>query len=167
MLYNLRNNLHWIVYILGIILFPIILLKTTLSLGVVWLIFILYFWLTIAIILTTYNVRDFLYSVCFIGIIISFSIFFLHGLEELAFPQGAIMFKIEGIAQALLIFFIFTVPLIIYHNSLEINTMPPIHNTATHSGNQNTKQPHQKNQTDENWEEASIKDIESVSYEVL
>ena len=65
MLYNLRNNLHWIVYILGIILFPIILLKTTLSLGVVWLIFILYFWLTIAIILTTYNLRDFLYLAVF------------------------------------------------------------------------------------------------------
>ena len=32
--------------------------------------------------------------------------------------------------------------------------MPPIHNTTTSSGNQNTKQPHQKNQTDENWEEA-------------
>jgi len=167
MLYNLRNNLHWIVYILGIILFPIILLKTTLSLGVVWLIFILYFWLTIAIILTTYSLRDFLYSVCFIGIIISFSIFFLHGLEELAFPQGAIMFKIEGIAQALLIFFIFTVPLIIYHNSLESKTVSPIHNTATHTGNQKIKQTHQTIQTDENWEEASIEDIESGSYEVL
>ena len=117
MLLNLRNNLHWVLFIIGITIYPIIINRASLSLGVVWLIFILYLWLTLAILFKQYGFQQFLYSLCSIGIIISVSLFFLYGIEEVPFPQGAILFKLEGIAPSLLLFFIFTVPLILYNHA--------------------------------------------------
>ena len=163
MLLNLRNNLHWVLFIIGITIYPIIINRAPLSLGIVWLIFILYLWLTLAILFKQYDFQHFLYSLCSIGIIISISLFFLYGIEEVPFPQGAILFKLEGIAPSLLLFFIFTVPLILYHHVAPSNLSELIKPKASHP----TTMPKENKETinDENWEEATIEDLESGLYE--
>ena len=164
MLLNLRNNLHWVSLILGIIIYPYI-LETSLALGIVWLIFILYFWLTISMICNVYKLDHFLLSVCSIGILIAISIFFIHGIEEAPFPVGAIIFKTEGIAQALLVFFIFTVPLIIYkHQGFIFKTIPPSITAQKTTNNKSWPAPTQT--TDEDWEEATIEDLKSGDFEI-
>ena len=160
MLLNLRNNIHWISLILGIFVYPYI-VNTSLSLGVVWLIFVVYFWLTTAMLCDVYRLDHFLFTVCSAGILIAVSIFFINGIEEVPFPEGAIIFKMDSIAQALLVFFIFSVPLIIYK-----------HQTATHPfKHQESKSiksplPETTIETDEKWEEATIADLESGAFEV-
>ena len=164
MLLNLRNNLHWVIFIIGITIYPFIINRASLSLGVVWLIFILYLWLTLAILFKQYSFQQFLHSLCSIGIVISISLFFLYGIEEVPFPRGAILFKLEGIAPSLLLFFIFTVPLILYHHevpSFVSGLMKP-------KLSQPTNKPNKSKETinDESWEEATIEDLESGLYEV-
>tara|TARA_B100000959_G_C14836497_1_gene564125 strand:+ start:414 stop:917 length:504 start_codon:yes stop_codon:yes gene_type:complete len=164
MLLNLRNNLHWVSLILGIVIYPYI-LDTSLALGIVWLIFILYFWLTISMICNVYKLDHFLFSVCSIGILIAISIFFIHGIEEAPLPVGAIIFKAEGIAQALLVFFIFTVPLIIYkHQGFMIKASSPSATARRAIKNQALSPLTQA--ADEDWEEATIEDLESGDFEI-
>ena len=101
---------------------------------------------------------------CSIGILIAISIFFIHGIEEVPLPVGAIIFKAEGIAQSLLVFFVFTVPLIIYKHQ----------NTIFESSyNQNKQESNSKSDsvkfteptTNEEWEEATIEDLQSGDFE--
>ena len=164
MLLNLRNNLHWVSLILGIVIYPYI-LDTSLALGIVWLIFILYFWLTISMICNVYKLDHFLLSVCSIGILIAISIFFIHGIEEAPFPVGAIIFKTDGIAQALLVFFVFTVPLIIYKHQGFIFKTTPL-SITTHKTIKNKPELAPVQATDEDWEEATIEDLESGNFEI-
>jgi len=112
-----------------------------------------------------YKLDHFLFSVCGIGILIAISIFFINGIEEVPLPVGAIIFKTDGIAQALLVFFIFTVPLIIYKHQETI--MQPASITskpAITQPNQHSVVP--KPTTDEDWEEATIQDLESGDFEI-
>ena len=110
MLLNLRNNLHWVSLILGILIYPYI-VDTSLALGIVWLIFVLYGWTIISILVQSYSLQSFIYALCGFGIIIAITLFFMNGVEEIPFPKGAIQFKLDGIAQSLVVFFIFTATL--------------------------------------------------------
>ena len=115
---NLIKNTHWLEYLLGIIVYFILISNQQFSLGIVWLIFVLYGWTIISILVQSYSLQSFIYALCGFGIIVAITLFFMNGVEEVPFPKGAIQFKLDGIAQALVVFFIFTVPLIIYHKLL-------------------------------------------------
>ena len=79
------------------------------------------------------------------------SFFFLQGVEELPYPEGALMFHVEGIAKAAFLFFICTVPVILLKTK---NTEP----------NKNFSQ---QKENIEMWEKASEKDLQSGNYEPL
>jgi len=91
----------------------------------------------------------------------------MNGIEEVPFPKGAIQFKLDGIAQSLLIFFIFTIPLIIFNKPKKTHSiservetninLDPFHPIINESIDNNN----------EEWEEATIEDIESGKYEPI
>ena len=96
-------------YIKGIIVYFILISNQQFSLGIVWLIFVLYGWTIISILVQSYSLQSFIYALCGFGIIIAITLFFMNGVEEVPFPKGAVLFKLDGIAQALVVFFIFTI----------------------------------------------------------
>ena len=164
MLINLiKKNLHWIIYLVGLVFYPIIISNAIASLGVIWLMFLLYLWLILSMIIKEYVFKDFLYLLCISGVIVAISLFFINGIEEIPFPEGAILFKLEGVIQALALFFIFTAPLIIYNNKTLF--IPLQSSSPPHKPNKNYK----NNETDcnENWEEATIEDLETGKYEII
>ena len=163
MLISLKNNLHWLLFAVGIIFYTPIAIDANLPLGIIWLIFILYTWLITAFLIKQYNSLSFLYAVCICGLIISISLFFIKGLEELPFPQGAILFHIDGIALSLLVFFIFSVPLILYSNTSALQKLFVISNQEQIQSKQESKAIYDTEQ----WEEASIEDLESDQYEAI
>ena len=104
------------------------------------------------------------------GIIVALTIFFMHGVEEVPFPKGAIQFKLDGIAESLIIFFIFTIPLIIinhkseqtvFSDSTEFSspTLPPVKKEEISPSEIITES------SREEWEEATIEDLESGNFE--
>ena len=166
MLINLKNNFHWLVYSTGLFVYFVMLAQTTLTLSVIWLLVVLYAWLVVSIITQQYSLKCCLYVFCFSGIMVALSVFFTKGIEELPLPVGAILFKEEGILQALLLLFVFSVPLLIYnHNKIVLSWLQ--------ADQLNTKQtspiePNLQNiQVAEKWEEATIEDLESGSYEPI
>ena len=77
MLINLKNNLHWLIYGAGLFAYFIMLAQTTLTLSVMWLLFVLYLWLTVSIV-TNFD------SCCTVvavlsGLTVSENIFLLSG----------------------------------------------------------------------------------------
>ena len=85
--------------------------------------------------------------------------FFLNGVEEVPFPEGAVVFHAEGIAQALFLLFLCIVPTVL--KLVPKNTIimkSPVDNKYKSSevkGN---------NQSDDG-EEATIEDLESGNFE--
>jgi len=172
MLNNLIKNIHWLEYVIGIFVYFLFISNYQLSLGVIWLIFILYAWTITAFLIKQYTLQSFVYAMSLLGIIVALTIFFMHGVEEVPFPKGAIQFRLDGIAQSLIIFFIFTIPLIIInHNSEEITLSDsnvfdqpikhPVQSLETNITENTTHSPQ------EEWEEATIEDLESGNFEPI
>jgi len=164
MLINLKNNFHWLLYVAGLCIYFVLLAQSTLTLSVIWLLFILYAWLIIAIVTAQYCFKHFLYVFCSSGIIVSLSLFFSYGIEQVPLPVGAILFKEEGILPAVLLLFVFSVPLIVYNRegfpwSLSTN-QPSLQRQLT-----DPSDAVKDSIASEEWEEATIEDLESGSYE--
>ncbi len=137
MLITLKNNLHWICFSAGLVVYFVLLANMLLLWSIVWLLFALYVWLIIALIIKQYAFKQFLYLLCSSGIWVSLSWFFIKGIEEVPLPRGAFIFKTEGIIPSIILFMLFTIPLIIYHFSSQMNRKTEIvsSNTLTNDTN--------------------------------
>ena len=155
---NLKQNIPIIQIIISYILYIVLLVCSSFPTAVVWIIFNIYLWLLCSITLKTYNIISFIYILCSAGIAIAISLFFIQGVEELAYPRGALMFNIEHTVKAGLLFFLCTTPLIV----LALNKKNAKETTLIHKEN-NTKQPEKGSE----WEEATKEDLQSGNYEIL
>ena len=155
---NLRQNIPTIQIIIGYILYIVILVTSSLTAAILWTIFNIYLWLVCSIMLKTYNVKSFIYLLCYSGISIAISIFFVYGVEQLAYPEGALMFSIENIMKACLLFFVSTIPMIVLTYSNNFFIAPAA---------EKDKNPENKETNSEEWEEATLEDVKSGDYEPL
>ena len=158
MIDNLKQNIPTIQILIAYMLYVVILVTTSLTVAILWTIFNVYLWLVCSITFKTYNVKSFIYILCYSGMIIAISIFFIAGVEQLAYPEGALMFNVENIMKACLLFFVSTVPIILFtYNSSASVASSPIKEKANKNGKVNS----------EEWEEATLEDINSGHYEPL
>ncbi len=162
MLINLKNNLHWLIYIISLVAGICCFVDGLLIWGVMCLLGGVYGWLISSLIIEQYDFKYFLYVVCGSGILISIVFFFINGVEQVPFPEGAVLFKGDGIAQALFLFFIFTVPVILYHHGSGILT-----NMSSKSYQPKKTIQNNVESNDEDWETATIEDLESGNYETI
>jgi len=94
------------------------------------------------------------------GFVLSISIFFIFGIEQIPFPVGAIIFHGYGISIALLVFLLSLLPMLFFSDKEILLTR-----------DQSQSIP-QEESTDENyniddhWEVATESDLESGDYEV-
>ncbi len=155
---NLKQNIPTIQIIIGYILYIVILVCSSLTVAILWTIFNIYLWLVCSISLKTYNVKSFIYILCYSGISVAISIFFIYGVEQLAYPEGALMFSVENIMKACLLFFVSTIPMIILTHNNKPLTVPTARQDKT------TKN---REINSEEWEEATLEDVNSGHYEAL
>lgn len=152
---NLKQNIPVIQIFITYLLYIVLLIYSTFPVAILWLIVNVYIWLILSTSFNTYNINAFIYILSTAGIIISISLFFLQGVEELPFPKGALMFNIENIMKAMLLFFLSTVPLIMLgFDKKQTNNKAKL-SSPTHKENEGL------------WEEATQEDLESGNYEVL
>ena len=90
-------------------------------------------------------------------IFISITLFFKIGVEQIPYPEGALIFHIEGITKALILFFVSSIPMII-----RTKEITPLINKRQH------KRPKlESNKKNNNWEEATIEDLNSGQFEAI
>ena len=154
---NLKQNIPVIQIFIGYVLYIALIVLSSLPIAILWIIFNIYLWLIFSIIFQTYNIISFIYILCSAGIAVAISLFFIQGVEQLPFPQGALMFHHEKIMKSCLLFFICTVPLIMIvfnkKNDLEFLS-------------KKQQKPKAISQ-DDLWEEATAEDLRSGHYESL
>jgi hypothetical protein len=119
----------------------------------------IYTWLITALIFKKYNFKHFLYLLCGSGIWVSFTWFFLKGVEEVPLPRGAFLFKEEGIIPSIILFMFFTIPLILHHFSTN-------QNFRKIKTKQTLEKKPDRSDAESRWEEASIEDLESGDFEL-
>ncbi|MDB4859330.1 hypothetical protein OAH62_00445 [Candidatus Marinimicrobia bacterium] len=135
------------------------LFKTSLAMSAIWMMILIYLWLATSLYLNIYSPNSFIKILSSSGVLVALSMFFLNGVEEVPFPEGAVVFHAEGIAQALFLLFLCIVPTVL--KLVPKNTIimkSPVDNKYKSSevkGN---------NQSDD-WEEATIEDLESGNFE--
>tara|TARA_B100000401_G_scaffold407725_1_gene324113 strand:- start:1551 stop:2033 length:483 start_codon:yes stop_codon:yes gene_type:complete len=160
MLINLKNNLHWLLFAVFSVVYFVLFFKGLFTWSVVWLLFSIYTWLIVSLVLHQYKFKQFLYLLCISGIWVSLTWFFVKGVEEVPLPQGAFLFKPEGIVTSIVLFIFFTAPLIIY----SFTDRKKAHAQYLEETIEEQKT---SNKDASDWEEASIEDLESGKYEII
>ena len=100
---------------------------------------------------------------CCSGLLLSIATFFLFAVEEVPFPEGALLFHGEGIALTLLVILLSILP-VLFVSDINILTYP-----ANSQSSELTSKPESSNQTkesDDDWEIATEEDIESGDFEI-
>ena len=96
------------------------------------------------------------------GIIMGIAIFFVFGVEEVAFPRGSFQFKASGIVKSLAVILFSLVPALLFYVVEE--TLPRIAKARTSLPQETKKQPI-NDYDDDIWEEVSEEEITSNEFE--
>ena len=161
MINNFKQSIPSFFLVLGYLLYFILLFKTSFSISVIWMMILIYLWLSTSLYFNIYNSNSFIKILSGSGIFVALSMFFLNGVEEVPFPEGAVVFHAEGIAQALFLLFLCSIPIVL--KLIPENTIILNNSIDTKSNSRDIKG---KNQS-EDWEEATIEDLESGEFETL
>ena len=129
---NLKNNVHWIFYVLGICTYTILILinKNYFPILIIGLIGLLYVWVLLSVLNKQYQTKHFIYTICFTGFLVSATLFFMHVLiqpiNNFEFSTNAngyqpqreefvpVVLNFHVFAKVLFLFFLFSIPIIIY-----------------------------------------------------
>jgi len=96
------------------------------------------------------------------GIIMGVAIFFVFGVEEVAFPRGSFQFKASGIAKSLAVILFSFVPALLFYVVEE--TLPRIAKARTSLPQETETQPI-NDYDDDVWEEVAEEEITSNEFE--
>ena len=147
-----------LILIIGFIIYSILCLANNIATAIIWLIFILYFWIFWSMYYNRFSLQKLLKICCYTGIIFSITYFLMYALEEIPYPEGAILFHEKHIATSMLIFFVSSLPLIykysFNHERKSLETL-------------NIQKDQKSAEVSEEWEAASIQDLESGEFEPI
>lgn len=98
---------------------------------------------------------------CGAGFLLSIATFFLFGVEEVPFPEGALLFHSEGVALTLFVVLLSIIPILFLTGTdTMVSTINSQFAEATHSTPSNKEE-----LLDNDWEIATDEDLESGEYE--
>ena len=152
------NTILNLILIAGLAIYILLTTAKSLSIAIIWIIFVLYGWVFLSLYLGNFNFQKLLKICCYIGILFSITFFITFGLEEIPYPEGALLFHSKPIAISLLIFFISSLPLIYKIADNQDGAEDKKTNTVFNQEQQSVK---------EKWEEATLDDLESGNYEPI
>ena len=159
MINNFKQSIPSFFLVLGYLVYFIMLFKTSFAMSAIWMMILIYLWLAASLYLNIYSPNSFIKILSGSGVLVALSMFFLNGVEEVPFPEGAVVFHAEGIAQALFLLFLCIVPTVLkFVPENTIIMKSPVDNKSKSSEAKGN------NQSDD-WEEATIEDLESGNFE--
>lgn len=168
--HNFRQNAPTIFLFLGYLVYFVLLLQASFSVAVIWMLVLIYLWIALTLYFNVYSRGSLLYALSASGVLVSFSIFFLNGVEEVPFPEGAIVFHLEGIVQSLFLLFLCSIPVLFKMIPQQAGATSAVENKAIQKETTQLAQEPQKPASQvqsEDWEEATIEDLDSGNFEVL
>jgi len=115
-------------------------------------------WVALGVATNSFNMDAFSRILSVSGFLLAFTVFFMFGVEEMAYPAGAIVFHSTGIAKALGIGFAASIPLLILYQQPPTVGPPP--QTATTKGGPTIVL------DDDGWELADEEDLTGGEFDI-
>ncbi len=111
----------WLILIVGFGFYANATMHQDLNMGLIFLICTLGLWTIYHVNIESFDMNHFLLLVSFSGLVLAITMFLLFGVEETAFPKGALVFYSEGIAKSLGVAFLSIIPLLFLHQMGEVS----------------------------------------------
>ena len=147
-----------LILLIGLAIYILQTATSSLSNTIIWTIFVLYIWVFSSLYFSKFNFQKLIKICCCVGVLFSLTFFLSFGLEEIPYPEGAIMFHSKPIAISLIIFFISSIPLL-----YKIADNPK----GCSNKSAKTLSSQEKENDNEGWEEATLEDLESGKYDPI
>ena len=144
---------------LGFLFYLFFAFNKNLPIAIIALILFLYLWILGRVYFETFNLKSLMNIIGGSGILLSLTYFFIYAVEEVPYPEGAIVFHSQEIALSLIVFFISTT-FLIYCNLQKPRTNKKVNSPTL--VNQNLKTTNK-----EEWEKATMDDLSSGNFEPL
>ena len=139
----------WITLAIGFIIYLFCIINNSFINSTLALMITLSIWTCLHIAMDSFDINHLAQLLSVSGYIFAATIFFYFGIEQVSYPAGAIIFHAEGIAQALAVALLSSMPLLkLYHKA-------PVENKKEEDRFE-----------DENWERAREDDLSSNQYEL-
>ena len=149
---NLKQS-PWMILAVGLVVYAFCIINNTnveIYSGLT-LMITLSLWACINIALDSFNITHFIRTFAASGYLFAMTVFFFSGIEEVSFPEGAIVFHMSQIVKSIAIAFIASLPLLYLYDNKET-----IESSVTKS----------KETSDDNWESATQEDLDSGQWEL-
>ena len=174
--------LKWIadglILLIGLILFFSSLLNNNLNLALAFLIAAIILWVINGLFFNTFSILTFSWIISSAGFLLSICVFFIYGIEQVAHPNGAIIFHSSGIAGSLGIGLFSLFPILFIRqinnqythsksNKSNLNNFKDLKNTPDKSKTtEKGKSQITKEISSDDWEIATDEDIDSGKYDL-
>ena len=147
------KQIPWMILIIGLVVYAFCIINNTnveIYSGLIIMI-TLSIWTYVNIALGSFNITHFMRIFAAAGYLFAITIFFFSGVEEVSFPEGAIVFHISQIVKSIAIAFISSLPLLYLYDTQGVERSP-----ITKS----------EDASNDNWEAATQEDLDSGQWEL-
>ena len=146
---NTIKNILWVFLGGGGLVYMNLALFSNFNYALFSLVITLFTFVIFSLILDLFNIKEFIIILSTCGIILSITTFFYYGVEEVAYPYGAILFHFEGILKSLIVLFVSLLPILfLYKGNDKINNKLVV------------------DYNDSEWEVATSDDLNSGQYDL-
>lgn len=146
---NTIKNILWVFLGGGGLVYMNLALFSNFNYALFSLVITLFTFVIFSLIVDLFNIKEFIIILSTCGIILSITTFFYYGVEEVAYPYGAILFHFEGILKSLIVLFVSLLPILfLYKGNDKINNKLVV------------------DYNDSEWEVATSDDLDSGQYDL-
>ncbi len=163
---NVQKIIGWTILIAGFIVFLFVVSAKEFTFSIIVAAFTLISWIGYSLVVENRKNYKLIGNVIIgAGIIMGIAIFFVYGVEEVAFPRGSFQFKASGIAKSLGVILFSLVPALLFY--VVEDTLPNLVNKRKLTLNDASQQEEKaKEYNDDEWEEVTEEELSSDEYEL-
>ena len=146
---NTIKNILWVFLGGGGLVYMNLALFSNFNYALFSLVITLFTFVIFSLIVDLFNIKEFIIILSTCGIILCITTFFYYGVEEVAYPYGAILFHFEGILKSLIVLFVSLLPILfLYKGNDKVNNRLVV------------------DYNDSEWEVATSDDLDSGQYDL-
>ena len=149
--------INWVILGIGLFLFLWNVIDNKFVYSLIVMLCTVLIWMIINIAIDSFKIKSFAIIASISGFLLCLTVFFMYGIEEMAYPSGAIIFHSTGIAKALAIAFASSIPLLLLYQ----NPQSPPKTSRTTATNKQTAVV-----DDNEWELADSDDLTSGDWDL-
>ena len=145
----MMKNILWVLLGASSLIYIYNAFMNSFNMALLTVILTLIIFVSLSLMLNIFDLGEFIIILSISGFIVSLTMFFYYGIEEVPYPYGAILFHFDGIWKSLIMCFASSIPLLIFFKGSSNLTNS---NNIEHYNN--------------DWEIATVDDLDSGQFEV-